>query len=309
MPGPTCPSPILLRRSRLALCLLAAVALLSVSLASAQEGVYDWSVARVLCPGVKHAAVKATVPRPLAISCLQVDLRTPGLSFITTPRGPNWEANVSETVRQTTRGFMREARAAGKPVVAAVNGDWWEPWVPLTWNQPTVANVGGLAVADGVLVSPAAGTVSFMVHADGHAEIAVTDTNTDLSTIRTAISGFALILQAGVVTAAGDDLHPRTCTGVSEDGRTVYLMTVDGRQQASGGASYPELGAWLKHFGAHTGANMDGGGSTTMVWWDESHDGEDKTVLLNVPVGSGSTPGTERCNGNNLGVCLEETRP
>ena len=229
--------------------------------------------------------------------------RTPGLSFQTTPRCEDWEAGVAETVRKTTRQFLREARVQGTPMVAAVNADWWEPWVPPTWNLPTKTNVGGLAVCDGVLVSPGSGTPSFMVHRDGRAEIAVTDGHTNLSTIQTAVSGFAIVLAKGEVTTAGDDLHPRTCTGVSEDGRVVYLMTVDGRQEASGGASYPELGAWLKHFGAHDGANMDGGGSTTMVWWDPERQGEDKTVLLNVPVGSGRTPGTERCNGNSLGVC------
>lgn len=291
-----------------ALRMLVAAALLIVSCAAAQEGAYDWSAARVLCPGIKHAAVKVTAPRLMAINCLQVDLKAPGLTFYTTPRCPDWEASVTETVRQTTRQFMREARADGKPVVVAVNGDWWEPWVPVTWNLPTVTKVGGLAVSDGVLVSPASGTVSFMVHNDGRAQIALTDANTDLSAVRTAISGFAIVLQDGVAATSGDDLHPRTCTGVSEDGWTAYLMTVDGRQEASGGASYPELGAWLKHFGAHTGANMDGGGSTTMVWWDEAREGEDKTVLLNVPVGSGRTPGTERCNGNNLGVCYQQTQ-
>lgn len=268
----------------------------------AQEGSYDWSAARELCPGVRHAHVTVTDPRPMSINCLRVDTRTPGIAFHTTPRCEDWEENVSETVRKTTRQFLREARAAGIPMVVAVNADWWTPWIPQTWNQPTTANVGGLAVSDGVMVSPGSGTPSFIVRKDGTAQIAITDADTDLGTIHTAVSGFAIVLTGGEATTAGEDLHPRTCMGVSEDGRIVYLMTVDGRQGASRGASYPELGAWMRHFGAHDGANMDGGGSTIMVWWDPERDGDDKTVLLNVPVGSGLTPGTERCNGSNLGV-------
>lgn len=285
-----------------------AVACLALAIAAgAQEGVYDWSGAPELCPGVKHVRVTATTPRPMNFNCLQVDTRTPGLSFYTTSRCADWESNVRETIRQTTRQFVREARAAGIPLVVAVNGDGWSPWIPITWNLPTVTSVGGLAVSDGVLVSPPAGTPSLIIHQDGRAQIAVTDAHTDLTTIQTAVSGFALVLTEGVVTTQGQDLHPRTCTGVSEDGRMVYLMTVDGRQELSGGASYPELGAWLKHFGAYTGANMDGGGSTTMVWWDTGREGEDKTVLLNVPVGGGK-PGTERYNGNNLGIAYRATK-
>ena len=61
-------------------------------------------------------------------------------------------------------------------------------------------------------------------------------------------------------------------------------MTIDGRQLASDGATTSEVGAWLKHFGAHTGINMDGGGSTTMAWWNPDGSGTNKSELLNFPV-------------------------
>jgi hypothetical protein len=69
------------------------------------------------------------------------------------------------------------------------------------------------------------------------------------------------------------------------------------------GATHGEVGVWLKHFGAFNGINMDGGGSTTLVWWDPTVSDADKSRLLNVPVGNGQNPGSgERCNGNNLGL-------
>ena len=57
---------------------------------------------------------------------------------------------------------------------------------------------------------------------------------------------------------------------------------------------------------------MDGGGSTTLAWWNPEAPGDDKCELINTPVGSGAKfeseqadaafiP-TERANGNNLGV-------
>ncbi len=275
---------------------------LVAALGCAQEGLYDWNNARELSPGIRHAHVKADTPRPLNINCLQIDIQTPGIFFYTTPRAPEWQENVSETIRQTTRQFMLEARRQGKPMIVAINADYWTNWIPATWNQQLPANLGGLAVSEGELVSPAAGTPSFIVYKDGRVEIAVTNKDTDISSIHTAVSGFAIVLKEGEIVGTQEALHPRTAIGISADGRYVYLLTIDGRQAASGGASYPELAAWLKYFGAYTGLNLDGGGSTTMAYWDPQKEGEDKSSLLNVPVGGGRVY-SERAVANNLGVC------
>lgn len=288
-----------------ALLYMAVVCLAPVQPLYAQEGSFDWSEAHELYPGIRHVSLTVDTPRPMHINCLQIDTHAPGLRFYATPRCDPWEANVAETVRLTTRQFIMQARAAGRPVVAAINADAWAPWIPATWNQQITANVSGLAVSDGVLVSPGSGRPSLIIRKDGTAEMALTDADTDISDIHTAVSGFGFVLMDGEILPAHVDLHPRTGTGVCQDGRMVYFLTVDGRQQASRGASYQELGAWLVHFGAHTGINMDGGGSTTMAWWDPQQEGPDKTVLLNVPVGDGRTPGGERCNGNNIGVYYE----
>ncbi len=79
-------------------------------------------------------------------------------------------------------------------------------------------------------------------------------------------------------------------------------MTIDGRQLASDGATTSEVGAWLKHFGAHTGINMDGGGSTTMAWWNPDRSGTNKSELLNFPVGTACCFPLERTVGSNIGV-------
>ena len=80
------------------------------------------------------------------------------------------------------------------------------------------------------------------------------------------------------------------------------MMTIDGRQFASAGATTGDVGSWLKHFGAYTGINMDGGGSTTMAWWNPNNAGSDKSELLNYPVGTGWGFRRERTVGSNFGV-------
>ena len=58
--------------------------------------------------------------------------------------------------------------------------------------------------------------------------------------------------------------HPRTALGYAQDGR-LLLLVVDGRSDASAGATLGELARELQARGAHEALNLDGGGSTTLV--------------------------------------------
>ena len=52
---------------------------------------------------------------------------------------------------------------------------------------------------------------------------------------------------------------------------------------------------------------MDGGGSTTMAWWNPT---DKASELLNVPVGYGAyQTNTERCDGNSIGVYYVAAEP
>lgn len=59
--------------------------------------------------------------------------------------------------------------------------------------------------------------------------------------------------------------HPRSGIGFSRDGRTLYFVTVDGRQNNSAGMSLPEFAKLMVSLGIAQGLNLDGGGSTTML--------------------------------------------
>ncbi len=283
--------------------------------AHAQDGIYDWADSRQLHPGIRYVRSASRAPRKMVVHGMRVDSRTPGLKLHTTSRRAQWVEGKTETNRQTTRNFLRRARASRVPMVAAVNADAFSPW-PAPFDTETPTNVLGLAVSDGTLVSHGVGTPSLLVHKDGRLRIAKTDPNTPAGDVQTAVSGFGLVLVDGEVLHGDDAVHPRTGLGLSEDGRVLVLLAIDGRQPASAGATTPEVGQWLKHFGAHDGINMDGGGSTTMAWWDLDADSDDKCMLLNSPVGNGRNQAaveaskfvpTERANGNNLGVSLRSS--
>ncbi len=290
-----------------AFCWVLTISALALSAASGQSGTYDWAGARSLgsYQGIKRAFVSVATPRKMNINCLRIDMTTPGLTFATTGRMDGWVDGVSEAMTKTTRQFIRESQSTSKKLAVAINAAPWDPFVPGDWNASRPVNLSGLAVSEGVLVSPGAGTPSFVVSKTGQPSMSNTNSDTSITDIQTAVSGFGFVLNNGIPTTGDTSIHPRTGIGISKDGRYVYLMTIDGRQSASIGATTDDVGSWLKYFGSHTGINMDGGGSTTMAWWDPSVGRADKTRLLNSPRGNGwkwSPLASERHNGSNLGV-------
>lgn len=300
--------------TRLCLALLLLVA--TTPLAWSQEGPtpFDWRQAKQLHPGVQFARLERLEPQPLVVYGVRIDPATPGLRFHTTPRRSEWVANETETDRQTTRDFLRQSRARGIPSVFAFNADAFSPW-PAPWNRSTPTNLAGLAVADGQLVSPASGSPSLLRRKSGAFELRATPANFDLSDVEFAVSGFAFCLVAGEPVPAGEDLHPRTGVGLTADPQQVVVVAIDGRQSASVGATTTELGRWLRHFGARDGLNLDGGGSTTLAWWNPRSASADPVELLNHPVGNGARLAavtgalfgpSERHNGNQVGVAIEQ---
>ncbi len=255
---------------------------------------FDWTTAAMLSPGILHADLTLTAPDPLQVNCLRIDTLAPGLSFFTTPRASSWQPGVRETILQTTPNFITNSRGTSHPLVAAVNAN-------LYVANGSVADLTGFAVSDGVLVSPGVaegvGRASFSVTADGVPSILDTINVTTAGDSWTAVSGIYQCLAAGSPRLSGTDRQPRTGVGVSQDTRYVYLMTIDGRSTASVGATNREVGEWLASFGAWDGIYLDGGGSTTMAWWNPTASGVNKTQILNTP-----SDGSPRAVGNNLGV-------
>lgn len=92
--------------------------------------------------------------------------------------------------------------------------------------------------------------------------------------IKEGICGGQILLKAGeIIEGRDEDVHPRTAVGVKADG-TLMFVTVDGRQPARNmdGVDYEQLAHLMKYFGAVDAVNVDGGGSTTMLFYDEEND-------------------------------------
>ena len=86
--------------------------------------------------------------------------------------------------------------------------------------------------------------------------------------VRDAVKfGPILIVNGEPVEALGDGsgLNPRTAIGQRADG-AMLLLTIDGRQSNSIGASLADVRDVMLEFGAVNAANLDGGSSTSMIY-------------------------------------------
>ena len=114
--------------------------------------------------------------------------------------------------------------------------------------------------------------------------------------MRVALAGGDVLVRDGVVPTDLDDtdLAPRTAIGFGDDGETMYLLVIDGRQSDSRGTTVRETGEILRDAGAEDGLNLDGGGSSTML---ARSAGDADPTLVNDP-----SDGALRADANGLGL-------
>ncbi|MBQ7041982.1 MAG: phosphodiester glycosidase family protein [Muribaculaceae bacterium] len=89
------------------------------------------------------------------------------------------------------------------------------------------------------------------------------------------IAGNAIIMQNGAITTRATDesynttSYARSLYGINADGTKLYMCVVDKGQNAEEGVSYgatcTRIGYIMKHFGAQTVLQVDGGGSAQMA--------------------------------------------
>jgi hypothetical protein len=241
-------------------------------------------------------------PRPLIIHVVQIDLDTPGLSFLVTPSDP---VDGHEVRAQTTSHFLTT-----HDLQLAVNGDFFWPWWYHTIfdyyphdGDPT--DVNGFAASRGSIYSEEKWDdprPTLFLSQDNRAGF-----DRPIGAVYNAISGLPLIVEDGQLSDqikpdeyyAG--VHPRSAVGLDRERRTLLLFVIDGRQpNYSEGVTLPELAQIAIEHGANIALNLDGGGSSTLVIEDQAG----RPQILNSPIHA-SIPGMERPVGNQLGVWVK----
>lgn len=137
----------------------------------------------------------------------------------------------------------------------------------------------GRGTATAQLASLSVGTkVDLAVHASADVDLAV--------------GGSQRLLTDGTLTTLDEVTAGRTAIGVSKDGATLRIVSVDGRQGDSHGMTIQELAQLLHDLGAWNAINLDGGGSTALV---ARPAGTDQLSVIDRP-----SDGTERTVSNAL---------
>ena len=247
-----------------------------------------------LFKGVTYFRQALIEPRKCVIHALTVNLREGNFQFFVTPGnddGTFCTRTVSEFLAQNNLDI-------------AINGDSFSYLDPTSTNAEAHCSSGDPVKPNGYTTSR--GTVYVerggpTVYISERNEIVFEKTK---GKFYNAISGDRMVVTQGkrISNLATNIPHPRTAIGLGKDGRTLILMVVDGRQpNYSEGMTFPELANMLIKFGAYTGINMDGGGSSAMVV--KGMDGQ--PCVLNSPIDQ-NIPGQERAVANHLGIFVKK---
>ena len=156
--------------------------------------------------------------------------------------------------------------AAENNAILAINGDYYG------------AQQDGYVLRNGVLYRSTAsdGQEDLVIYEDGSFEI-ITETSVlaqslvDAGARQILSFGPALVTDGNVSVTEDDEVgkamadNPRTAIGIIDDLHYVFVVS-DGRTDESEGLSLYELAEFMQSLGATTAYNLDGGGSSTMVF-------------------------------------------
>jgi len=245
--------------------------------------------------GIAYVDRTETSPRPEHMHVVQIDLDAPGLRFELSPPGGD-----RETVRQTTREFVESTGAA-----LAINAHFFLPFPstdPTAWLVGLAASDGRVysacetpeqsfaIVADAPALNISRDNRAAIVHCDPEAPGG--RRVLEHVALWTTVSGSAQIVTDGAATVPvyRDAAHPggaledglgysnahswygvvtaRTAIGLSRDGRTLTLFTVDARGGSEGMTVGEVAAVLIADYGVWNALNLDGGGSTSMAMRD-----------------------------------------
>ncbi len=270
-------------------------------------GVY-WGLCRLRPPridlslalhnGITYQRRALSVPRPIMVHIVDIDLTRTGYAwFVTPPVNPGERMTTAMTTSNLAKRFGLKIAVNGSHFLPFRSETPWD-FYPHAGDQ---VDIMGYAKSDGRLYAenrPQWPKFCFderRVYVCGLIQ---------LQEAAQAIAGGRLLLRWEQVSPNMDgplpsEPLPRTVIGYNAEGDRAWLMVVDGRQKGySEGMSLFELGEYLRELGAEFALNLDGGGSSTLV---AEIDGRYR--ILNAPYHT-RIPMRERPVANALGIRL-----
>ncbi|QQS39398.1 phosphodiester glycosidase family protein [Candidatus Woesebacteria bacterium] len=227
-----------------------------------------------LSDGINYKQEIVDSPSTLRIHTIEIpDISRVGF-LVTPPQTINgWETSAQTLVDQIG-GVVDRFK-----VVVAVNANFFEPFESGIYpNYGDGINILGQAVSQGIEFSPPQEKYPVLCIGD----ILSVDESACPTETENVIAGNVLLINEGEIADFYDDneKHPRTAMGISEDGKSLWIVVVDGRQKKSEGVTLTKLSEILLRYNVYQAINFDGGGSCTLIFVDENGN----IKLLNIPV-------------------------
>lgn len=255
------------------------------------------NVERPLFQGITYRREVRSLPRPLMVHIVEIDLTTPGIRVQVTP-GTD-VGDRTEVTARTTSEFLQEF-----DLKLAVNANFFyqfreaTPWNYYPHSGQRVHAVGE-AIANGTVYSEAEPSWPVLCFAaDNRARI---QPDACPEGTQQGVAGSHLLIQNRQPMPLSEydvdqGLHSRTVAALDAAGETLWLVAIDDKQpRYSEGVTSAEMVDILMELGVDTALNLDGGGSTTLVMAEG-----DRPVVLNAPVHT-KIPMRERPVANHLG--------
>ena len=252
----------------------------------------NWQPLEVI--GLDYFAGKISSPK-IKFHSLRIDLSAPELQIFTA-------GGMNGTKSTKVSTFVRDNN-----LLAGINA---LPFDPVSGKEGEPRTNIGLVIANGKMISPPYSgfdALVFYTSTDNSSVIAAIVPQSKIQSaenIQNAVGGFHRILEANEHVPRVVNLsarHPRSAAGISQDGRFLYLLVIDGRRPGSIGATEKETAMLLQALGASEGINFDGGGSSALAI--RSRNG--KVKVLNKPI-HGGIIGKERAVAGCLGIMRNE---
>ena len=240
---------------------------------------FDW---QELCPGIYRCDFN-NPDFPVIYHAVKIDLTLEGLELVCFPdqntvaqAGANVDGEVPQPFIYKGIRTQKFAELYGCMVAVNLspfsgkNGKW-----DLPAKLGSVRQLVGLHLADGLMISKPLSRYAGLYFkrekgSEGksawRASIEKNQSDKTAAASDFAFGGFYLVLENGIVDQGFIRNHDsRTGAGISEDGRTLYLLVVEGENQLkSQGLSYPQCGEIFKAMGCTDALEMDGGGSSEL---------------------------------------------
>lgn len=210
---------------------------------------------------------------PVRYHCVKINLASKNISIVTFPQSENDFAQKNSKATNYFTGLRAKKFSKKYNSLVTVNtapfggkNGNWDAFAKVTSTR----RICGIHIVDKKELAPPVSRYSalcFYKADEGFtARIIKSQTKEALEGSDYAFGGFFTILTDGTKEEfSWRSNDSRTAVGLSEDGRTLYLLVVEGeRWSKSHGLSYPECADVMLALGAKNAMEMDGGGSSSL---------------------------------------------